>query len=88
MKHHLRICPDLGTIAMINPQINSHNKLWNTVHAHETREDVARIAMTVAKSLVGCPSQHHVGIDMSMECRKQNARDLSLNAIFLSGSGF
>ena len=71
MKHHLRMCPDLGTIAMINPQINSDNKLWNTVHAQETREDVARLAMTVAKSLVGCPTPciHRYGNGMQKaEC--------------------
>ena len=56
---------------MINPQINSHNKLWNTVHAQETREDVARLAMTVAKSLVGCPTPciHRYGNGMQKaEC--------------------
>ena len=63
--------PRPGTIAMINPQINSDNKLWNTVHAQETREDVARLAMTVAKSLVGCPTPciHRYGNGMQKaEC--------------------
>ena len=56
--------PRPRTIAMINPQINSHNKLWNTVHAQETIEDVARLAMTVAKSLVGCPTPCSHSIDI------------------------
>ena len=82
-----RNVPRPRTIAMINPQINSHNKLWNTVHAQETIEDVARLAMTVAKSLVGCPTPCSHSIDMPMECRKQSAMQHKFR-ILLSGSGF